>query len=209
MTPEKQRELARTFRARHYSSPIIALPNAFDAASARLFARHDPAAIGTTSGGIAWSAGYPDGQWFGRQEMLDAVARIVRAVDIGVTADVEAGHGDRPEDAAATTAAVVAAGAIGLNLEDSGASSGLLEPDRATAKVAAVRAVAEQEGIDLVVNARTDVSSRAPTRTRTSVSPSRSSVVMRTSTPGRTTSSCQAQLRRRRSRRLWRDYAAR
>ena len=162
MVTDKQRALAQTFRVRHNDGPIIVLPNAFDPGSARLFARHDPVAVGTSSGGLAWAAGYPDGEQISREEMLEAIARIVRAVDVGVSADIEAGYGDRPEDAAATAAGVIDSGAIGLNLEDAGNRNGpragaLLEPEHAAAKVAAVREVADREDIELVINARTDV----------------------------------------------------
>lgn len=162
MITDQQRELARAFRLRHSDGRIIALPSAFDVASARLVARHDPVAIGTTSGGVAWAAGCPDGEQITRQEMLDAIARIVRAVDVGVSADIEAGYGDQPEDAAATAEGVIDCGAIGLNLEDGGNPHGphagaLLEPEQAAAKVAAIREVAEGERIELVINARTDV----------------------------------------------------
>jgi 2-methylisocitrate lyase-like PEP mutase family enzyme len=162
MTTEHQRELASAFRARHRDGPIIVLPNAFDAGSARLFARHNPPAIGTTSGGIAWAAGRPDGEHLTREQMLDAVSRIVGAVEIGVSADVEAGYGDAPEDVATTAAGVIDCGAIGLNLEDSGSARGsragaLLDAAEAALKIAAAREVANRVGVDLVINARTDV----------------------------------------------------
>src|SRR5205085_1283358 len=74
--------------------------------------------VATTSAGVAFSLGYPDGQCISRLEMLARVGRIARAVELPVTADVEAGYGDRPEDAAETTRLVIEAGAAGINLED-------------------------------------------------------------------------------------------
>lgn len=162
MATDRQRQLATAFRARHGSGSIVVLPNAFDVASARLFARYAPAAIGTTSGGLSWSAGYADGEQMPRDQMLVAVARIVASVEVGVTADVESGYGDDPADAASTATGVIESGAIGLNIEDAsrgpGAKAGsLIEPSLAAAKIAAVREVAERARLDLVVNARTDV----------------------------------------------------
>jgi 2-methylisocitrate lyase-like PEP mutase family enzyme len=161
MNRDRQRELAAAFGWRHHAERIIVLPNAFDCASARLIARHAPAAIGTSSAALAWAAGYPDGQRMPREEMLAAVERIVEAVDVGVTVDIEAGYGDAPEDAADTAARLLELGAIGLNLEDArhdGPHGGeLLDASPAADKIAAVREVARREGVDLVVNARTDV----------------------------------------------------
>jgi 2-methylisocitrate lyase-like PEP mutase family enzyme/pimeloyl-ACP methyl ester carboxylesterase len=158
----KQRELASAFRARHRSKEMIVLPNAFDAASARVIAAHGPIAIGTTSAAIAWALGHRDGEHIERQRMLAAIELIVGAVEIGVTADIEAGYGDQPEDAAATAQSAIEIGAIGLNLEDTahplGAAAGpLLAAEQAVEKIAAVRSVADRQGIDLVNNARTDV----------------------------------------------------
>src|SRR5579872_4298056 len=99
-------------RALH--SSFILLPNAWDAASARIFERAGFAAIGTTSAGIAFSLGYPDGEKIPREEMLAMVARIASRVDVPVTADVEAGYGDPAE----TARQVWEAGAVGMNLED-------------------------------------------------------------------------------------------
>jgi 2-methylisocitrate lyase-like PEP mutase family enzyme len=87
--------------------------------------------------------------------MLRAVAVVARAVELPVTADMEAGYGDLAEDAAATARGVVEAGAVGLNLEDTG-PDGLLPIDRFVAKIAAVRAVGEKTGVPLVLNARVD-----------------------------------------------------
>jgi 2-methylisocitrate lyase-like PEP mutase family enzyme len=156
-----QRALAAQFRARHREGPIIVLPNAFDVATARLIARYKPVAIGTTSAAIAAALGYRDGELIDREQMLEAVARIVAAVDVGVSADIEAGYGDEVADAAWFTNRLIAIGAIGCNLQDTGNphgqwAGGLLPLKQARAKIEAVRECAEQTGFPLVINARTD-----------------------------------------------------
>src|SRR6266513_999608 len=113
----QQEARAEAFRNMHRER-LLLLPNAWDVASARIFEDGGFAAIATTSAGIAFTLGYPDGERVSRQEMLTAVERIAAAVRVPVTADVEAGYGNRPEDAALTARAVIEAGAVGLNLED-------------------------------------------------------------------------------------------
>src|SRR2546430_2424467 len=113
----QQRARAEAFRNMHRGR-LLLLPNAWDVASARIFEDGGFAAIATTSAGIAFIWGYRDGGRFPRQEMLTAVERIAAAVRVPVTADVEAGYGNRPEDAALTARAVIEAGAVGMNLED-------------------------------------------------------------------------------------------
>jgi 2-methylisocitrate lyase-like PEP mutase family enzyme len=162
MTNETQRALAVALRARHRDGPIIVLPNAHDVVSARIAAARRPVALGTTSAGMAWAAGYPDGERIPREEMLAAVERVVRAVDVGVTADLEAGYGDTPEAAADTAAAALEIGVVGLNLQDTGQAGGayadgLVPIELMAEKLAAVRDVAERQGIELAINARTDV----------------------------------------------------
>lgn len=162
MTNETQRAAAAAFRARHREGPIIVLPNAHDVASARITAIRRPLAVGTTSAGIAWAAGYPDGEHIPRDEMLAAVRRIVHAVEVGVTADLEAGYGDAPQAAAATADAALEIGVIGLNLQDTGHpttehAGGLLPLELAAEKIVAVREAAQRKEIELVINARTDV----------------------------------------------------
>src|ERR1700694_793112 len=118
MTIRNQAELARQFLELHHGQKILVLPNAWDDASARLFEDAGFPAIGTTSAGVANSLGYADGQKIPRGEMLFAVRRIAEAVEVPVTADVEAGFGSTPEEVAGTAQAVIAAGAVGMNLED-------------------------------------------------------------------------------------------
>lgn len=157
MDTEKQKAKAEAFRAMHRGSRVLLLPNAWDAASARVFAESGFGAIATTSAGIAFTLGYPDGQRISREEMLGVVRRIAAAVPVPVTADVEAGYGDRPEDAARTAREVAAAGAVGMNLED--ATRDPLHPlFDLTLQVERVKAVLEAaREVPMVLNARTDV----------------------------------------------------
>jgi 2-methylisocitrate lyase-like PEP mutase family enzyme len=136
------------------------LPNAWDVVSARIFARSPSCkALGTTSAGIAAVLGYPDGEVIPREEMLEMVGRIARAIEVPVSADVEAGYGAGTEAAAETAVEVIAAGAVGLNLEDAwhGGASPLLPLEQQVERIAAIREVGEREGVPLVINARTDV----------------------------------------------------
>src|SRR6266567_870094 len=156
---ESQSAQANAFRAMHRDPKILVLPNAWDVASARIFEEAGVAAIATSSAGIAFSLGYPDGQKIARDEMLAAVARITAKGKIPVTADVEAGYGDKPEDAALTASRVIEAGAVGLNLEDATGDPEhpLSELSLQLEKIGAVHEVAEGAGVPLVLNARTDV----------------------------------------------------
>ena len=153
-----QKKKAEAFRAMH-SSKALLLPNVWDVASARVIEAAGFTALATTSAGIAFSLGYPDGEKIPREEMLAAVARIARAVRVPVTADVEAGYGPAPEDAARTARAVIAAGAVGMNLEDAtvGSRQPLVELPLQVEKIRAIRQAADRLQVPLVLNARTDV----------------------------------------------------
>jgi 2-methylisocitrate lyase-like PEP mutase family enzyme len=148
---------ANRFRDLHRGPKILVLPNAWDVASARILENAGVAAIATTSAGVAFTLGYPDGQRISREEMLEVVARIAAKVTVPVTADVEAGYGNRPEDAALTARAVIEAGAVGLNLEDHTDDRQLVDLPLQLEKIAAVRETSRKMGIPLVLNARTDV----------------------------------------------------
>jgi 2-methylisocitrate lyase-like PEP mutase family enzyme len=129
------------------------LPNAWDAGSARILEQVGFPAIATTSAGIAWSCGVPDGGAIDRDTMLEHVGRIVGAVSVPVTADLEAGYGDTADDVGTTVARAVELGAVGANLEDVG-EDGLFGIDEAADRIAAARAAAPSG--TFVLNARTD-----------------------------------------------------
>jgi 2-methylisocitrate lyase-like PEP mutase family enzyme len=153
-----QHRKAATFRSLH-DSGVFVLPNAWDAGSAVLIAEAGAQAIATTSAGVSWSLGRPDGQNLTQQEMTSAVARIAAAVDLPVSADIEGGYGSGPDAVAAAVRAVIGAGVVGINLEDSGAlGGGLFGTSAQVARIAAARAAAADAGLaELVINARTDV----------------------------------------------------
>ena len=156
---ELQQSKAKAFRAMHSAPEMLLLPNAWDVASARVIEEAGFRAIATTSGGVAFSLGYPDGQKIPREEMLAVVARIARAVKVPVTADVESGYGGSPEDAARTTRDVIEAGAVGMNLEDGSgdAAHPLVDLTLQLEKIRAVLETANNLKVPVVLNARTEI----------------------------------------------------
>jgi 2-methylisocitrate lyase-like PEP mutase family enzyme len=154
-----QAELARQFLELHRGPKILVLPNAWDVASARVFEDAGFPAIGTSSAGVSFSLGYPDGEKIPREEMLAAVRRIAEAVEVPVTADVEAGFGSTPEEVADTARAVIAAGAVGMNLEDGveGKPEFLADVNLQKEIIRAVLEAATGAGVPFVLNARTDI----------------------------------------------------
>src|SRR4051812_12544794 len=136
-----------------HTGPGFVLPNAWDAGSARILEQAGFPAIATTSAGIAWSCGVPDGGALDRDTMLEHIGRIVAAVGVPVTADLEAGYGDTPDEVGRTVARAVELGAVGGNLEDAG-RDGLFGIDEAVDRVTAARAAAPRGAF--VLNARTD-----------------------------------------------------
>lgn len=147
---------ADAFRALH-NGPLLILPNAWDAASAALIAQAGAKAIATTSGGVSWSLGRRDGQQLTRAEMIEALRRITEAVDLPVTADIEGGYGPAPDDVATTVKAVVSAGAVGVNIEDSKPDGSLFDIAEQADRLRAARAAATQTDLpELWINARAD-----------------------------------------------------
>jgi 2-methylisocitrate lyase-like PEP mutase family enzyme len=156
MEKSEQVKRAQALRALHRPPPILLLPNAWDLISARIFADTGYPAIATTSGGVAWALGYADGEKTPWAEVVDATARIAAAVSVPVTADIEAGYGKTPEEVARHVVEIAQAGVAGVNLED-GVGGGLRTIEDAAARIAAARRAVSEAGLDLVINARTDV----------------------------------------------------
>ncbi|MDX8030818.1 isocitrate lyase/phosphoenolpyruvate mutase family protein [Lentzea sp. BCCO 10_0856] len=139
------------FHALHQQPPL-ALPNAWDVASALIVEAAGAKAVATTSAGVAWSLGAPDGDALDRELAIDLVARIAKAVSIPVTADIESGFGEDAKEVGETARAVVAAGASGVNIED-GHGGSIRDVQEQKERLAAAREAAPE----LFINARTDV----------------------------------------------------
>src|ERR1700730_9399792 len=150
---------AQELRELHSGPRVLVLPNAWDVASARVLEELGYPAIATTSAGVAFALGYSDGQRISREEMLEVVARIARAVRVPVTADMESGYGATPAEMAETAKAIVKAGAAGLNFEDvtGDTESSDVDINLQVQKIRAIREASAALGVSLVINARTDV----------------------------------------------------
>src|SRR5579863_5272791 len=159
MNIQAQAEKAERLRKLHHGPCILALPNAWDAVSARILEELGYPAIATSSAAVAFSLGYPDGQRISRREMLEVVTRIAHAVKIPVTADMESGYGKTPEEIAETTKELVASGAVGLNFEDitGDDESSHVELPLQVKKIRAIRETSAALGVPVVINARTDI----------------------------------------------------
>ncbi len=148
---------AAAFRALH-DGQVLVLTNAWDAASARLFTTVGAAAIATSSGAQSASQGQNDGNNLLLADVVANVRRIASVVDVPVSADIESGYATDLDGLAETVSAVLAAGAVGVNIEDSGAlDSVLFSAQEQKERIAAVRAAAHRYGVELFINARTDV----------------------------------------------------
>jgi 2-methylisocitrate lyase-like PEP mutase family enzyme len=159
MNQTEQAAKAEAFRAMHSGPRLLLLPNAWDAVTARLVVAAGFPAIATTSGGVAWALGHPDGEAAPWDEVVAATARIARAVAVPVTADIETGYGDNPEALARSITDIIAAGAVGVNLEDGlHTTPPTLRPAaEAAARITAAREAARAAGVPIVINARTDL----------------------------------------------------
>ncbi len=140
------------FRSLHDSRHPLALANAWDVASALVIEAAGAQAIATTSAGVAWSLGFADGDRLERARALSVIAAIANAVEVPVTADIEGGYGDSAADLAKTVDGVLEAGAVGINIEDGSRSAAEL-----ASRIVAARRAADQGGVPLFINARTDV----------------------------------------------------
>jgi 2-methylisocitrate lyase-like PEP mutase family enzyme len=144
-----------SLRSLHVPGDPLVLPNAWDAATAKVVEDAGFPAVATTSAGVADALGYEDHEQAPRDEMLAAAARICRAVDVPVTVDAEAGYGMEPAE---LVAALRSMGAAGCNLEDTNrATGGLRDPSQHASWLSDVREAARDSGYRLVINARIDV----------------------------------------------------
>jgi 2-methylisocitrate lyase-like PEP mutase family enzyme len=157
MDIKTQQQHAETFHGLHRKGDPLVLFNAWDVATAKAIAKTS-AAIATSSGAVASALGYADGEDVPFDMVTGLVSRISASVSVPVSIDLEAGYGDSPDAAAKSATKVLEAGAIGINIEDglSERKRQLVDPEQHAAKIKAVRAAAQNFGIRLFINARTD-----------------------------------------------------
>ena len=132
-------ETAATFHKLH--EQLLILPNAWDAASARIVQDAGAKAIATSSAAVAWAQGYADGHHFPIANLISVVEAVARAVTIPITCDAEGGYSDDPKEAAENIGKLIDAGAVGINLED-----GKWPHELHLKKIEAIRAMAEVPG---------------------------------------------------------------
>jgi 2-methylisocitrate lyase-like PEP mutase family enzyme len=152
MSQHKLASLVARFHALHRGPDLLVLANAWDAGSALLIESLGARAIATTSAGLAWSHGYPDGDSLPPSLAVATAAEITRAVRVPVSIDFEEGYSDDPDTVAQLVAKLIDVGVVGINIEDGSAA-----PDRLCRKIEAVRRMATALGVELFINARTDV----------------------------------------------------
>jgi 2-methylisocitrate lyase-like PEP mutase family enzyme len=152
----QQAKMADRFRERHHTAPVLLLPNVWDALSARLFALAGFDALATSSAGVAWALGYPDGEIAPWAEVVAATARIVRSAQVPVTADIEAGYGATPAEVGAHVVEIIQTGVVGINLED-GLHGPIRSTEDAAMRLRSAREAAQKTGIPIVLNARCDI----------------------------------------------------
>lgn len=155
MTSQSSR--AHEFHRLHVPGDPLVIFNAWDCGSARAVAAAGARAIGTGSWSVAAAHGFPDGEKLPLELAIANLERIVRAVDLPVSIDLEAGYGARPEDVDRSVTRAVRAGAVGINLEDGLADeTGIYGIYDQVARIRAARAAADRMAVPLFINARTD-----------------------------------------------------
>ncbi|HEV7515486.1 MAG TPA: isocitrate lyase/phosphoenolpyruvate mutase family protein [Thermoanaerobaculia bacterium] len=159
MIPTQSERATRFAELHRRPGQLLLLPNAWDVASALVFEAAGFPAVATTSAGLAWASGYRDGEGLPLGELVATVARMAAVLRVPLSVDFEAGYGRTPEEIAAAVRAVIAAGAVGINLEDRDFSGGAPLRDLTLQGeiLRAVREAAEGTGVPLFVNARTDI----------------------------------------------------
>jgi len=153
-----QAEKAKQFAAFHIKGTPLILFNAWDAGTAKVIQGAGAKAIATSSWSVAEAQGYRDGEHIPLSLVEQIIARITKAVDVPVTVDFEGGYSEEDAVLAKNVARLIDLGVIGINLEDRVVQGdGLYPVQRQAQRIAAVRDVANKQGVELFINARTDV----------------------------------------------------
>ena len=149
---------AKHFAALHKQGTPILLYNAWDAGSAKAIVDAGAKAIATSSWSVAAAQGFKDGEDLPLAFAEQIFGRIVATIDVPISVDFEGGYSDDDRKLAANVVKLLDLGIIGINFEDRVVKGkGLYDIDRQAKRIATIRQAAEQKGIPLFINARTDV----------------------------------------------------
>lgn len=158
---------AKAFGALHRKGDPVVLYNIWDAGSAKAVAESGAKALATGSWSVAAAQGYPDGEAIPLDQLVTTVRQITAATDLPLSVDFEGAYSTEPDKAAANVARLIEAGAIGINFEDQVVGgSGLHSAEAQAARIRAIRAMASSRGVDLFINARTDLFLKEPDATK-------------------------------------------
>jgi len=157
MVPSIQKEKADLFLKFHLDKEILVLLNSWDIGSSKLIEASGFKAVATTSMGVAASLGYPDCEIIQLSEMINVMTGIVKAVQVPVTVDIEAGYGNNINEIIESVKKIIATGIVGINIEDSiNLSPVLIDETEFCERISAIRALSDSLGFHLVINARPD-----------------------------------------------------
>jgi 2-methylisocitrate lyase-like PEP mutase family enzyme len=154
----EQHDRAERFHQLHAAAEPLVLANAWDAGSARIVEHAGAQAVATTSAGMAWALGYPDGERMPVEELMATCRRICAVVTAPVSVDIERGFGRDAKDTGGLVGALIQLGVVGINIED-GTQPGtrrLAPSETLVERIACARAVAQHHDLPLFINARTD-----------------------------------------------------
>lgn len=153
-----QAEKAARFAELHAKGAPLLLYNAWDAGTAKSILEAGAKAIATSSWAVAEAQGYRDGEAIPLTLVEQIIARIVSTIDAPVTVDFEGGYSDDERVLAENVSRLLELGVIGINFEDRVVQGARLYPiDRQARRIAAIRGAAGKKGVDLFINARTDL----------------------------------------------------
>ena len=150
-----QKALAERFQSMHHGTNMFVLPNVWDAGSARIFEKQGFGAVATSSAGVAYSLGFPDGEDITFDDLLARVRQIVRRIEIPLSVDFERGYGEDLRRIQDNARALLRCGACGFNIEDGKADGSLDDPGFMLDKITTLKELKKESGIDFVINART------------------------------------------------------
>lgn len=151
----EQKALARRFQDMHRNAGMFVLPNVWDAGSARVFEKQGFGAVATSSAGVAYSLGFPDGEDITFDDLLACVGRIVRRIGIPLSVDFERGYGEDLQTVRDNARELLRCGACGFNIEDGKADGSLDDLGFMLDKIAALDGLKRELDVDFVINART------------------------------------------------------